>query len=164
MKALGIASRDGVDRANGSGPFGQIAKIASERPASSPSRLAAACVTILWMMSCTVFGAEVLEQKFDGVVAPRLWVQLVPQVDGVIGRILVAPGQRVAKGDILFEMDGQEYAIDVRTHIAAPLAGTVGRGEFMQLTPTSLHKNLVAYWRRRTKLIKVASQRILHCR
>ena len=41
-------------------------------------------------------------------------VQVVPKVDGVISRILFAPGQRVSKGDALFEMDADDYAIDVR--------------------------------------------------
>ena len=61
-----------------------------------------------------MLGSDILEQKFDGIVVPRLWVQVVPQVDGVIGQILVAPGQRVSKGDILFEIDPEAFAIDVR--------------------------------------------------
>jgi multidrug resistance efflux pump len=112
MKALDAEGLEGGD--TGSRHLREIAKIARERLARSASRLAAACVTVLCTISCAAFGSEVLEQKFDGVVAPRLWVQVVPQVDGVISRILVAPGQRVAKGDVLFEMDGEEYAIDVR--------------------------------------------------
>jgi membrane fusion protein, multidrug efflux system len=61
-----------------------------------------------------VRGSEVLEQKFDGIVKPRLWVQVVPKVDGVISRILFTPGQRVSKGDVLFEIDPDDFAIDVR--------------------------------------------------
>jgi membrane fusion protein (multidrug efflux system) len=60
------------------------------------------------------FGSEVLEQKFDGIVVPRLWVQVVPQIHGVISRILFAPGQRVSKGDVLFEINPDEFAINVR--------------------------------------------------
>jgi len=60
------------------------------------------------------FASEVLEQKFDGIVVPRLWVQVTPQINGVISRILFAPGQRVSKGDPLFEMDPGDFAINVR--------------------------------------------------
>ena len=58
--------------------------------------------------------SEALEQKFDGVVVPSQWVQVVPQINGVVSRILFAPGQRVSKGDVLFEMDADDFAIDVR--------------------------------------------------
>lgn len=114
MKALGLATLGDIDRADGRGPFRQMANVAGQRLARSRSRLAAAGIAVLCATSCAALSAEVLEQEFDGVVAPRLWVQAVPQVDGVISRILVAPGQRVAKGAILFEMDGEEFAIDVR--------------------------------------------------
>jgi membrane fusion protein (multidrug efflux system) len=60
------------------------------------------------------FGSEVLEQKFDGIVVPRLSVQVTPQIHGVISQILFAPGQRVSKGDLLFEMDPGDFAINVR--------------------------------------------------
>ena len=80
----------------------------------SRSQLWAVCVVALSLIPGAALGSEVLEQKFDGIVVPRLWVQVVPQVDGVISRILVAPGQRVSKGDILFEIDPEAFAIDVR--------------------------------------------------
>ena len=80
----------------------------------SRSQLWVVCVAVLPLIPGTVLGSDILEQKFDGIVVPRLWVQVVPQVDGVISRILVAPGQRVSKGDILFEMDPEAFAIDVR--------------------------------------------------
>ena len=73
-----------------------------------------ATAVVIWLLPRLGFASEVLEQKFDGVVKPRLWVQVVPQVDGVIRRILFTPGQRVSKGDILFEMDPDDFAIDVR--------------------------------------------------
>jgi RND family efflux transporter MFP subunit len=60
------------------------------------------------------FASEVLEQKFDGIVVPRLWVQVTPQIHGVISQILFAPGQRVSKGDPLFEIDPGDFAINVR--------------------------------------------------
>jgi RND family efflux transporter MFP subunit len=60
------------------------------------------------------FASEILEQKFDGIVVPRLWVQVTPQIHGVISQILFAPGQRVSKGDPLFEIDPGDFAINVR--------------------------------------------------
>src|SRR5262249_36187134 len=60
------------------------------------------------------FCSDVLEQKFDGIVVPRLWVQVTPQIHGVISRILFAPGQRVSKGDPLFEIVPDDFAINVR--------------------------------------------------
>jgi membrane fusion protein, multidrug efflux system len=79
---------------------------------SRPSR--AGCVfalsVVIWL-SPRLGLTEVLEQKFDGVVVPRLWVQVVPKVDGVISRVLLAPGQRVSKGDVLFEIDQDDFAI-----------------------------------------------------
>jgi multidrug efflux pump subunit AcrA (membrane-fusion protein) len=84
----------------------------------SRSLAMAACVfalsVVIWSIPGGGLTSEVLEQKFDGIVVPRLWVQVVPQVDGVISRILVAPGQHVSKGDVLFEMDADAFAIDVR--------------------------------------------------
>jgi len=82
------------------------------------SRTRAACVFVLfvaiWLISRLGIASEALEQKFDGVVVPREWVQVVPQINGVVSRILFMPGQRVSKGDILFEMDDDDFAIDVR--------------------------------------------------
>ena len=82
----------------------------------SPSRAACAFAlyVVIWLIPGVGIASEVLEQRFDGIVAPRQWVQVVPKVDGVISRILFAPGQRVSKGDVLFEMDADDYAIDVR--------------------------------------------------
>jgi multidrug efflux pump subunit AcrA (membrane-fusion protein) len=80
--------------------------------------LMAACAfalyVVIWLILGVGIASEVLEQKFDGVVAPRQWVQVVPKVDGVISRILFTPGQRVSKGDVLFEIDPDDFAIDVR--------------------------------------------------
>ena len=45
---------------------------------SSRSQLWAACVVTLSLIPGAVLGSEVLEQKFDGIVVPRLWVQVVP--------------------------------------------------------------------------------------
>ena len=82
------------------------------------SRARAACVfalsIVIWSIPPVGSASEALEQKFDGVVVPRQWVQVVPQVNGVISRILFVPGQRVSKGDVLFEMDADDFAIDVR--------------------------------------------------
>jgi multidrug resistance efflux pump len=82
------------------------------------SRTRAACIFILsvliWLIPRHGITSEALEQKFDGVVVPSQWVQVVPQVNGVVSRILFVPGQRVSKGDVLFEMDADDFAIDVR--------------------------------------------------
>jgi len=69
---------------------------------------------VIWLIPAVGSASEALEQKFDGVVVPRQWVQVVPQVSGVVSRILFVPGQRVSKGDVLFEMDADDFAIDVR--------------------------------------------------
>jgi membrane fusion protein, multidrug efflux system len=82
------------------------------------SRAGAACVLalsiVIWLIPRVGIASEALEQKFDGVVVPRQWVQVVPQINGVLSRILFVPGQRVSKGDVLFEMDADDFAIDVR--------------------------------------------------
>ena len=69
---------------------------------------------VIWLISHVAIASEALEQKFDGVVVPRQWVQVVPQVNGVVSRILFVPGQRVSKGEVLFEIDADDFAIDVR--------------------------------------------------
>ena len=69
---------------------------------------------VIWLIPPVGIASELLEQKFDGVVVPRQWVQVVPQINGVVSRILFVPGQRVSKGDVLFEMDADDFAIDVR--------------------------------------------------
>jgi multidrug efflux pump subunit AcrA (membrane-fusion protein) len=68
----------------------------------------------IWLIPRIAIASEVLEQKFDGIVVPRQWVEVVPQVIGVVNRILFVPGQRVSKGDVLSEMDVDDFAIDVR--------------------------------------------------
>lgn len=68
---------------------------------------------VIWLIPRLALAAEALEQKFDGVVKPSLWVQVVPKLDGVISRILFTPGQRVSKGDVLFEIEPDEFEIDV---------------------------------------------------
>jgi multidrug efflux pump subunit AcrA (membrane-fusion protein) len=78
-----------------------------------PACVFALCI-VIWLIPRVGNASEALEQKFDGVVVPRQWVQVVPQVNGVVSRILFVPGQRVSKGDVLFEMDADDFAIDVR--------------------------------------------------
>jgi multidrug efflux pump subunit AcrA (membrane-fusion protein) len=82
------------------------------------SRARASCVfalsIVIWLIPRVGRASEALEQKLDGVVVPRQWVQVVPQVNGVVSRILFAPGQRVSKGDVLFVMEADDFAIDVR--------------------------------------------------
>ena len=55
-------------------------------------------LAIVWLIPRVGSASEALEQKFDGVVVPRQWVQVVPQVNGVVSQILFAPGQHVSKG------------------------------------------------------------------
>jgi len=85
--------------------FGRCAKI---------SRLFTLAVLI-----CSGLGnrlaAEDLEQKFDGLVVARRSVQVVPQINGVVSRILFAAGQRVAQGDVLFELNADALQIDEST-------------------------------------------------
>lgn len=75
--------------------------------------IVALSVIICWIPNVAP-ASEALEQKFDGIVVPHLWVQVVPQIHGVISRILFEPGQRVSKGDVLFDIDPGDLAIDVR--------------------------------------------------
>jgi multidrug resistance efflux pump len=82
------------------------------------SRANAACVfalsIVIWLIPRVGIASEALDQKFDGVVVPCQWVQVVPHQDGVVSRILFEPGQHVSKGDILFEMEADDFALDVR--------------------------------------------------
>jgi membrane fusion protein, multidrug efflux system len=94
--------------------FNQICEMSGGNRSPSRAACAFALYVVIWLIPGVGIASEVLEQKFDGIVVPRQWVQVVPKVDGVISRILFAPGQRVSKGDVLFEMDADDYAIDVR--------------------------------------------------
>jgi membrane fusion protein (multidrug efflux system) len=115
MKAFSIVRHPciGIAKA-GHGALKQARKVARKELVRCRTQLWVASVIALSLVPGVVFGSDVLEQKFDGIVVPRLWVQVVPQVEGVISRILVTPGQRVSKGDILFEIDPEAFALDVR--------------------------------------------------
>jgi multidrug efflux pump subunit AcrA (membrane-fusion protein) len=82
------------------------------------SRASAACVfalsIVIWLIPRVGIASQALDQTFDGVVEPCQWVQVVPHEDGVVSRILFEPGQRVSKGDVLFEMEDDDFALDVR--------------------------------------------------
>ena len=82
------------------------------------SRARASCVLslsiVIWLIPRVGIASEALDQKFDGVVVPCQWVQVVPQINGVVSRILFEPGQHVSKGDVLFEMEADAFALDVR--------------------------------------------------
>ena len=82
------------------------------------SRARASCVfalsIVIWLIPRVGIASEALEQKFDGVVVPRQWVQVVPEINGVVSRILFEPGQHVSKGDVLFEMEADDFVLDVR--------------------------------------------------
>ena len=119
MKKLAIVGypRTGSARAVRSAPT-QTREMCDRKLLRPRSQGRAACVfalsVVVWLIPHVGLASEALEQKFDGIVVPRLWVQVVPQVDGVISRILFVPGQRISKGDILFEMNADDFAIDVR--------------------------------------------------
>ena len=100
-------------------PHGGSAKaVKSARNLYFRNRASAACVfalsIVIWLIPRVGIASEALDQKFDGVVVPCQWVQVVPQVNGVVSRILFEPGQRVSKGDVLFEMEADDFALDVR--------------------------------------------------
>ena len=82
------------------------------------SRTRASCVfalsIVIWLIPRVGIASEALDQKFDGVVVPCQWVEVVPQINGVVSRILFEPGQHVSKGDVLFEMEADDFVLDVR--------------------------------------------------
>jgi multidrug efflux pump subunit AcrA (membrane-fusion protein) len=82
------------------------------------NRASAACVfalsIVIWLIPRAAIASEGLDQKFDGVVVPCQWVQVVPHINDVVSRILFEPGQHVSKGDVLFEMEADDFALDVR--------------------------------------------------
>lgn len=65
------------------------------------------------MMLGAASAAYAAELTFDGVVEPRQRVQIANQVSAVVKSIKVAPGGRVEKGDVLFELDPAAFEIDV---------------------------------------------------
>ena len=73
----------------------------------------AAVSALIWLLPCDGLAAEALELKFDGTVVARQFMQVAPQVSGAVSRILFVPGQRVAQGDVLFELDADVFKIDV---------------------------------------------------
>jgi membrane fusion protein, multidrug efflux system len=73
----------------------------------------AALSALIWLLPCDGLAAEALELKFDGTVVARQFMQVAPQVSGAVSRILFVPGQRVAQGDVLFELDADVFKIDV---------------------------------------------------
>ena len=72
----------------------------------------AAVSALIWLLPCDGLAAT-LELKFDGMVVARQFMQVAPQVNGAVSRILFVPGQRVAQGDVLFELDADVFKIDV---------------------------------------------------
>jgi membrane fusion protein (multidrug efflux system) len=115
MKAFSIVRHPCIDIAKADhGALKQARKVARKESVRCPTQLWVACVIALLLVPSVVFGSDVLEQEFDGIVVPRLGVQVVPQVEGIISRVLFNPGQRVSKGDILFEIDPEAFALNVR--------------------------------------------------
>jgi hypothetical protein len=109
------------------------------------------CVAVLPLIPGTVLGSDILEQKFDGIVVPRLWVQVVPQVDG---RPRVAPGAFVeaTAGTVLAEIAQLDpilvsfYVPYVERQRAFDKAGTSTASEIFQrsmpLTRTAVGANI----------------------
>jgi membrane fusion protein, multidrug efflux system len=85
-----------------------------------------ALAIVIWSQAQDRLVADDLEQKFTGLVVARLWVQVVPEINGKVSRILFVPGQRVARGDVLFELDPDALRIDVST-AQADLAEALAR-------------------------------------
>ena len=56
------------------------------------NRASTACVfalsIVIWLIPRVGIASEALDQKFDGVVVPCQWVQVVPEINGVVSRIL----------------------------------------------------------------------------
>jgi RND family efflux transporter MFP subunit len=73
----------------------------------------AAVSVLICLLPCDGLAAEPLELKFDGTVVARQFMQVAPQVSGAVSRILFVPGQRVAQGEVLFELDADVFKIDV---------------------------------------------------
>lgn len=63
--------------------------------------------------------AEPLNLTLEGVVEPRARVAVANQVTGIVSRVLVVAGQKVAVGDPLFEIDAADFEIDVSAAQAA---------------------------------------------
>lgn len=61
----------------------------------------------------TDLSTQAAELNFDGVVEPRQRVQIANQVSAVVKSIKVAPGERVEKGAVLFELDPAAFEIDL---------------------------------------------------
>ena len=75
-------------------------------------RASAACFfalsSVVSLIPRAAIASEALDQKFDGVVVPCQWVQVVPHINDVVSGILFEPGQHVSKGDVLFKLsDGR---------------------------------------------------------
>ena len=56
----------------------------------------AAVSVLIWLLPYDGLAAEALELKFDGMVVAGQFMQVAPQVNGAVSRILFVPGQRVA--------------------------------------------------------------------
>ncbi len=63
--------------------------------------------------------AAAAEFTFDGVIAPRQTVQVANQIDGVVQRIHVKPGQRVRAGELLASLEDTDAEIELAIAKAA---------------------------------------------
>lgn len=69
--------------------------------------------------AASVIAAAAAEFTFDGVVAPRQTVQIANQIDGVVERIHVTPGQRVQAGELLVSLEDTDAEIELAIAKAA---------------------------------------------
>ncbi|HVU50832.1 MAG TPA: efflux RND transporter periplasmic adaptor subunit [Polyangia bacterium] len=76
--------------------------------------------------------------EYVAILRPRQSVRVLPQIDGYVTRILVAPGARVSRGTALMQIDPSRQQATVRAQRAARDAS----------------RATLAYWRRQTKRVE----------
>ncbi|MDX2263405.1 MAG: efflux RND transporter periplasmic adaptor subunit [Hyphomicrobiales bacterium] len=65
------------------------------------------------LLSTLAHAVDPLTLNLTGVVEPRQRVAIANRVTGVVGKVLVVAGQRVEKGDVLFELESASFKIEV---------------------------------------------------
>jgi membrane fusion protein, multidrug efflux system len=126
-----------------------------------------ALVVVIWSQARDRLAAEDFEQNFTGLVVARLWVQVVPEINGKVSRILFAPGQRVAQGDVMFELDPDALRIDVGT-AQADLAEALARLKLAedeaerQAQLSAVHAGVAARTKQTSIQVEIARAVVLH--
>lgn len=72
-------------------------------------------VAFVLLLPAVAQGAEPLTLNLTGMVEPRERVAIANQVTGVVSKVRVVAGQQVQAGDVLFELDAEQFKIDVAT-------------------------------------------------